>query len=129
MARTLYRLSAARVSSVRKPGMYADGGSLYLQVSRNGGRSWVFRFSRQERARDMGLGSVRAVSLAKARDLAAGCRAQLSEGRDPIEARRAERQKSAADMARAMTFRQAAAAYLQDHAPTWRNPKHRGQWF
>jgi hypothetical protein len=28
----------------RQPGMYSDGGGLYLQVARGGSRSWIFRY-------------------------------------------------------------------------------------
>jgi hypothetical protein len=39
----------------RKPGLHADGGGLYLQVTPNGA-SWVYRFMLNSRAREMGLG-------------------------------------------------------------------------
>jgi hypothetical protein len=57
-------MGAARAT---KPGRYADGGGLYLQVSQSGTRAWLFRFMRNGVARHMGLGSVRDVSLAEAR--------------------------------------------------------------
>ena len=34
MARGIHRLSAAEVRTKTKPGYYADGGGLYLQVSK-----------------------------------------------------------------------------------------------
>lgn len=48
----------------------ADGDGLYLQVSKAGSKSWVFRFKRDGKARDMGLGSYPTVSLADARKAA-----------------------------------------------------------
>jgi hypothetical protein len=41
MARTIDRLTALKVANaIRKPGMYADGSGLYLQVS-EGSASWI----------------------------------------------------------------------------------------
>ncbi|HVZ01613.1 MAG TPA: Arm DNA-binding domain-containing protein, partial [Dongiaceae bacterium] len=67
MARKVHRLSALTVSRENRPGMYPDGAGLYLQVSRAGTRSWIFRYTLAGRTRDMGLGSARDVSLAEAR--------------------------------------------------------------
>jgi len=42
MTRTVGRLTALRVSrAVGKPGLYADGGGLYLQVTDLGEGSWL----------------------------------------------------------------------------------------
>src|SRR5258708_10138891 len=50
MARRLNLLGPKFVETIEKPGRYADGGGLYLQVaaSRNGGvtKSWLFRYMR-----------------------------------------------------------------------------------
>jgi hypothetical protein len=40
------RLSALKVRSLTKPGRYADGNGLYLQVSKAGMKAWLFRFIR-----------------------------------------------------------------------------------
>ena len=45
--------------------MYATARGLYLQVSKSGSRSWVFRFDFGGQRREMGLGSARVVSLNK----------------------------------------------------------------
>ena len=56
MARTTNRLSSAKVKT-KTPGMYADGGGLYLQVTLGVNqqirRSWVFRFAINGRERLM----------------------------------------------------------------------------
>ena len=49
--------------------MHTDGGGLYLYVSKSGARSWIFRWKRDGRPRDMGLGALNTVSLAEARSL------------------------------------------------------------
>jgi len=54
--------------------MYPDGAGLYLQVTGEGAKSWILRYSLRGKAREMGLGSFRKVSLADARRKAAECR-------------------------------------------------------
>jgi len=67
MARRLNLLSPKFIETIDKPGRYADGAGLYLQVasSRNGGvtKSWLFRYMRghlsrngKPTSREMGLG-------------------------------------------------------------------------
>ncbi len=88
MARTVGKLTALKVSRDLKPGMYADGAGLYLQVTGAGAKSWIFRYSLHGKAREMGVGSLSAVSLANARIKAAECRRLRQDGIDPIEARK-----------------------------------------
>ena len=38
------RLTALKVERTKMPGMYGDGGGLYLQVTSAGARSWIFRY-------------------------------------------------------------------------------------
>jgi hypothetical protein len=57
MARKLNRLTAVEVRGIDKKGMYDDGGGLYLQVSASGAKSWIFRFTLDGRAREIGLGT------------------------------------------------------------------------
>jgi integrase len=126
--RALNRLSAVQIRNLKEAGYYADGGGLYLRVAPGGTKGWIFRASIHGRTRDMGLGSVNAVSLAAARAKAAECRAQLADGNDPIEHRKAQRVQARLDDAKARTFEECARAYIEAHEPSWRNAKHRQQW-
>ena len=53
-------LSALTLKKNLAPGLYADGGGLYLQVSEQGTKAWIFtkvwifRFTRAKRPRKMG---------------------------------------------------------------------------
>jgi hypothetical protein len=98
------RLSAAAVKAATLPGRYGDGDGLYLLVGPSGARSWLCRVQKNGRRRDIGLGSVKKVSLALARERAAKVRSQIEAGIDPI----AERRKAAG----IPTFREAAASDL-----------------
>ena len=128
MSRTVSRLSALKVAQMRRPGMYADGDGLYLQVTSPSARSWIFRYSLSGKKHEMGLGPLHAISLAEARDRAQICRRQLVDGIDPLAARASERARSATNDAKAMTFDQSAAAFIKAHAAGWKSPVHHMQW-
>jgi integrase len=124
----LHKLSAVKVARLKVPGMYGDGGGLWLQITPSGNRSWAFRFMLQGKARQMGLGPLHALSLAEAREKARLCRRQLVEGIDPLAARHAAKAAARADLARQRTFHDCAAAFLGSHEAGWKNEKHRTQW-
>jgi integrase len=128
MVRLGGHLSSLKVTHAREPGMLADGDGLYLQVTRGNARSWIFRYSRNGKSHEMGLGSLKAVGLAAARLKAAECRGLLAEGIDPISARDAERAQQAVEDARAITFDHCADAFIKAHASAWKNQKHIAQW-
>src|SRR5580693_8423927 len=128
MARSVNRLSARTVASLAAAGYHADGAGLHLQSSAAGTKSWIFRFTLDGRAREMGLGPVHTVPLAEARKRAAECRRMRVDGVDPIEARSEHRSWKKLEAARGMTFDACAAAYLDAHNDGWRNAKHREQW-
>jgi hypothetical protein len=56
MVQKLQRLTALAVGRESKPGLYADGGGLYLCVGRNGAKRWTFRFTLNGSAHEMGFG-------------------------------------------------------------------------
>ncbi|MCJ2077900.1 tyrosine-type recombinase/integrase [Methylobacterium sp. E-016] len=122
------KLTALGVARLKAPGMYGDGGGLWLQVSGKGAKSWIYRFTLGGKARAMGLGSANTFSLAEARDKARDCRKLTAEGLDPIEIRSGRRQDAAVEAARAITFRSSAASYIGAHRAGWRNAKHAAQW-
>jgi integrase len=121
--RGLHRLTATEVR-VLPPGWHGDGGGLYALIATPGTGSWVYRYG----GKNMGLGPMAVVSLAEARDLAHECRALRARDLDPKTEREAAKAAAKVAEAKAMTFDQAAAAYIRAHAPGWRNPKHRQQW-
>ena len=120
----LHRLTARAVATLAKGGRHADGGGLYLKIDAGGAKRWTFMWMRAGRQREAGLGSVNAVPLAKARDIAASFRAALAEGRDPIEARQAARTERDGRK----TFGDVGNAFLEAKTEGLRNAKHRAQW-
>jgi integrase len=122
------KLNSVFVQKSKEAGLHGDGDGLYLQVSKHGHKSWIFRFMLNKKSRAMGLGSIDLVSLAEARIKATACRKLLLEGVDPIESKKSARQAQALLSAKAITFEQCAAKYIESHRPGWKNAKHADQW-
>ena len=95
MGRPIHRLTVKEVESFREPGVYADGGGLYLRVSGAHGRSWLAAFHLAGRRREIGLGGFPDVGLAEARRAAEEVRRVVRLGRDPVAERRAQRETAA----------------------------------
>lgn len=128
MASGIERLTALKVTKLSKPGRYADGKGLYLQITKALVKSWIFRYERDGKERYMGLGAIHSVGLADAREEARKARALLSRGKDPLEARNAELMASKAERASNLDFNSCAAEYIKSHQEAWKNDKHRKQW-
>jgi integrase len=131
MKRRQYRrLTAAAVGKLKSvSGRHPDGDGLYLDVTRELVASWSYRFTMPGKAeRNMGLGPLRQVTLAEARELANAARRLKQSGVDPIDHRRMQRLTVAAEAAKVVTFRQCALSYIEDHRDKWRNAAHGRQW-
>ena len=114
-------LNAKRVQNLSEPGRYADGNGLYLIVDLSGAKRWVLRTVVRGRRRDMGLGSLKTVSLANARQLTQGYRGVARSGGDPL----ANRNDATATIP---SFEEAAWTVHEGLRPGWKNPKHAAQW-
>ncbi len=128
MARQQQRLSALQVSKLTRPGLYGDGGGLTLQITTTGAKSWLFRYMVAGKPHGMGLGPTHTVSLAEARQKALDARKLLSNGINPLAAKRQKQIDAALADAKMMTFDQCARAYILAHRAEWKNAKHGDQW-
>lgn len=124
------KLAAVALKSL-SDGWHSDGGNLYLLV-RGVSRGWVFRFVAPDgKRRNMGLGSLHAVSLAEARKQALLLREQIKHPlarTDPLAKRREERILMRLSRRKYMTFKACAEAYIDAHRAEWKNAKHAQQW-
>jgi integrase len=128
MVQTVNQLTATSVQKAKTAGMYPDGAGLYLQVTGEGAKSWILRYLLHSKAREMGLGSLRKVSLADARRKAAACHRLLDEHVDPIEHRTKARAAAALANATSITFKEASARYIAMRSKGLKNAKHAAQW-
>jgi len=65
VARHLHRLTASAVANLKAKGLHPDGGGLYVRVTGNATKSWIFRYTSAGSTRDMGLGAYPTVTLAR----------------------------------------------------------------
>lgn len=124
MARQINRLSARGAETLTAAGRHADGGGLYLSISDEGRRRWVFLFAWHGKPREAGLGSAGrgGVSLKDAREKAAHGRQLVKNGVDPIAF------WSKPPATAVPTFGKVADEFVASHRTGWRNDKHAAQW-
>jgi integrase len=118
-------MTALGVAALKTPGLHHVGDGLYLRITPQRGRTWVFRYMHERVAHSMGLGSG---SLADARAKASAARTLLNGNQDPLAKAKAERLAETAKLASATTFKQAATAFIDSNKSGWKNAKHAAQW-
>jgi integrase len=128
MARAVHRLTAVGINRLKAPGFYSDGGNLNFRIADGGSRSWVFRFAKNGRTRDAGLGPYPEVSLADARIKAFEWRKLLVAGIDPLDQRNAARASDLVAASKSLTFDDCLTGYAAAHESGWRSVKHAKQW-
>ena len=126
MAKEINKLDALTVSKQTKQGRYGDGNGLYLQVTATGNKSWLFRYMRDGKAREMGLGATSAIPLKDARKKVGELRALLLDGKDPLGERQAKVIAIKKAKAKSKTFEECVDLFLA--RKTFGNEKHGKQW-
>lgn len=117
MARAVNRLTARQVQTISQPGRHADGGGLYLIVDKTGAKRWGMLVTVRGRRRELGLGSIRNLTLAEAREAALEASRAISRGEDP--------KRSAAPSPR---FAEAAQLIIDELAPGWTGRDTKAHW-
>ncbi|MFN0045216.1 MAG: tyrosine-type recombinase/integrase [Sphingorhabdus sp.] len=109
-------------SALSSPGSHSDGDGLILKVDKRGGAYWLCRLQRDGKRQDIGLGSAKLLTLAKARDKAKDVRTAMKvERRDVLAERRDEK-------AAKVTFREAATTYHAENKAGWKSEVYARQW-
>ena len=112
------KLTAAFVRTIQRPGLYWDEHGLVLRVKPSGYKQWIQRLFIHGKLRELGLGPIRLVTLAQAREAALANRRLARAGGDPMASRRQS----------VPTLEQAAAKVVALYRPNWKSAKHAGQW-
>ena len=122
--------SVKGVEAISEPGYHRCGQGLYLQVSKQGTKSWLYRYKSPvtQKQREMGLGSLNFVSLAEARQLAISQKRLVIEGKDPILERKRDRMQQQLEQSRNLLFADVAQACIASKSHEWKNAKHAQQW-
>lgn len=116
---TVKSIAASKAAKLR------DGGGLYL-ITRGDNRYWILSYTFAGKRREMGIGPLREVGLAEARDRARSARELIRKGVDPIEKKRAD-QVPSPDV---ITFGKYADGYVDAavKAGRWRGAKTEARW-
>ena len=135
MPKVAAELTALDVKRLTHPGgrrnvLVSVGGvpGLHMQITPNGGRSWVLRAKVGTMRRDIGLGGFPGVTLSQARGKARDARAMIESGVDPVEERKAAKAALVAMQRRGLTFDLAVDRCLAAKLDAFSNAKHRQQW-
>lgn len=122
--------TVATLVKAGNPGMWAGAHGLQLVIAKSGTPSWALRYLNRDGKRRLmklaDLDDTDAATIAAMEGEAAGMRARIKKGFDPL----AERQVSPTVPAAPMfeTFKAAALDYIAANKPTWKNDKHIAQW-
>ena len=115
-----------------KPGYICDGSGLYVQISKLGTKSWVFRYRSRitGKLKEMGFGAYEGGkngNIKSARERAAAARDQLANGLDPLEQKQQTREAMRLSFAKRKSFKECAEAYLKAHRAKLKNEKYADQ--
>lgn len=135
MPRVAKELSALEVKRLKHPGgvtrpvSFTVGGvaGLLLQVTANGGRTWVLRTHVGGKRREIGLGGA-SITLAGARERARDTLEQIRQGIDPVEDRKAKYAALATAQRRGLTFADALDRYCVARMEEFGSERHRQIW-
>jgi integrase len=128
MSRVKHILTVKKIESLKKVGLHKDGGNLYLKVTATGSKSWVFRYVINSKRHFLGLGGFKEIGLTKAREEAERLKTLLSQGTDPLDDRKRIEDEKLLELAKLITFKQCADAFLNKHIHELKNKKHIQQW-
>ncbi|MFL2813427.1 MAG: tyrosine-type recombinase/integrase [Candidatus Puniceispirillales bacterium] len=114
------KLTSRYIETINKPGKYYDSNfGLFLRVYPSGSKNWVQRITINGKRREKGLGSLKLVSLAEARDLAFENLKMIKIGDDPFYSNSQKIIPS---------FEEVAHKVHQSNLPSWKNKKHAAQF-
>ena len=109
------KLTVHGIEKLSKPGLYSDGGTLFLRVTANRTKQWIQRVTIRGERRDIGLGGYPTVPLREARITALENRLTAYRGGDPIQDKKDARRKATMP-----TFEVANSAILKSKAARWK---------
>lgn len=111
------KLTDAKLRTLTEPGKNFDGGGLYLELTKAGGRYWRMKYRHGGKEKLLAFGVYPAITLKAARDLAAEARKVIDSGGDPGEVRKADKAKAAHEAA--TTLETVGGEWLKHQAGRW----------
>lgn len=127
-----HKLNRTVVKALTSHGLYNDGGGLYLQITKGGSKSWIYRYKIFDRRRDMGLGPVsRSNHIDVARANAEKARALVRSGIDPLEKRDVDAKVAVKEREAKLTFADLIDKFFEskDQSKYFRTEQTRRRWY
>ena len=127
-----HKLNRTVVKALTSHGLYNDGGGLYLQITKGGSKSWIYRYKIYDRRRDMGLGPVsRSNHIDVARANAEKARALVRSGIDPLEKRDVDAKVAVKEREAKLTFADLIDKFFEskDQSKYFRTEQTRRRWY
>jgi len=110
-------LTDAGLRNLTDPGKHFDGGGLYLELTKAGGKYWRMKYRTGGKEKLIAFGVYPGVSLKAARDLATKARQTLKDGLDPSELRKIEKNKAAIESEN--TLQSVSIDWLKHQSSRW----------
>ena len=111
------KLTDAKLRNLNVPGKHFDGGGLYLELTKAGGRYWRLKYRHGGKEKRLAFGVYPAVSLKDARDRAADARKVMQAGDDPGALRKSDKAKAVHEAVN--TLEAAARGWLVHQSARW----------
>ncbi len=111
------KLTDAKLRNLNQPGKYFDGGGLYLELTKAGGRYWRLKYRHGGKEKRLAFGVYPGITLKDARDCAADARKVMQGGGDPGELRKNDKAKAAHEAVN--TLEAAARGWLVHQSARW----------
>ena len=111
------KLTDAKLRNLNVPGKHFDGGGLYLELTKAGGRYWRLKYRHGGKEKRLAFGVYPAVSLKDARDRAADARKVMQAGDDPGALRKSDKAKALHEAVN--TLEAAARGWLVHQSARW----------
>ena len=111
------KLTDAKLRTLTDTGKHFDGGGLYLELTKAGGRYWRMKYRHGGKEKLLALGVYPAVTLKAARDAAGEARTALQAGDDPGALRKADKVKAAHESAN--TLEAVARDWMAHQSTRW----------
>ena len=107
-------LTARRVETARKPGLYGDGGNLYLKVDDGGSKSWIVRLRSAARSASTASARSHTVTLSEARREGRDDPQAVARRHRPAGSPARQAGSSGSRAAKSISFDKARTAYIDE---------------
>lgn len=111
------KLTDAKLRNLSETGKYFDGGGLFLDYAKSGGKYWRLKYRSNGKEKLLALGVYPAVGLKDAREQAVQARMLIQSGIDPAEQRKVGKAK--AEKEAVNTLQAVTAEWLEHQAARW----------